>query len=179
MRVAMYYLWYVSIWYNCKYQLINKNKIKRIIIINIELYLAYFVRYPIYLNSIFSSIRGSIKIRQYQIAHWNEQLTTFYDEYEIKCYSTSNSINKLVPARQRQRREITAGANGVGSPVTVKTAADCSFVELSDDCTVIERQMDERRKGEGEKEGEQGNELGQFDDEDSQTRTEPDPSGNQ
>lgn len=101
-----------------------------------------------------------------------------YDEYEIN-YSTSNSINKLVPARQRQRREITAGANGVGSPVTVKTAADCSFVELSDDCTVIERQMDERRKGEREKEGEQGNELSQIDDEDSQTRTDTDPSGNQ
>ena len=63
--------------------------------------------------------------------------TLLNDEYEIN-YSTSDSINKLVPARQRQRRErererereITAGANGVGSPVTVKTAADCSFVEL-------------------------------------------------
>lgn len=39
--------------------------------------------------------------------------------------------------------------------------------------------MDERRKGEREKEGEQGNELSQIDDEDSQTRTDTDPSGNQ
>lgn len=70
------------------------------------------------------------------------------NEQNINC-SPSNSINKLVAARPRRQRDYR-NANGVGSPVTVKTAADCSFVELRDDRTVIGRERErEKKKKEG------------------------------
>ena len=39
----------------------------------------------------------------------------------------------------------------VGSRVTVKTAADCSFVRLQDDCTMIGGQKEGQRRGEEER----------------------------
>lgn len=83
------------------------------------------------------------------------------NEQNINC-SSSNSINKLVAARPRRQRDYR-NANGVGSPVTVKTAADCSFVELHDDRTVIgrerEKEKEKRRKRDKRK---RANELSQI-----------------